>query len=195
MRRLLNTKEELGAKNRGGVVDMYAKKLLHSGYSKEQTRKILKNGIKGFEGRRRSRLEKSLPMRSTAKMSSKSRHIRKLLGKTTWYKKKRSPENVKEKRSPSNIKGAAEKLDKEKNMEPQTVLFVEYSKGGELASRMKEFTKRLAQVTGFSVKIVERAGAALRSQFPTTTLWDGNSCGSLKLSFSPFQRATECGKF
>ena len=40
-----------------------------------------------------------------------------------------------------------------------------------------ELTKRLAQVTGFSVKIVERAGAALKSQFPTTTLWDGSICG------------------
>ena len=29
VRRLLNTKEELGAKNRGEVVDRYAKKLLH----------------------------------------------------------------------------------------------------------------------------------------------------------------------
>ena len=35
VRRLMNTKEELGASNRGAVVDMYAKKLLQSGYSKE----------------------------------------------------------------------------------------------------------------------------------------------------------------
>ena len=38
-------------------------------------------------------------------------------------------------------------------MEPQTVLFVEYSKNGELATKMKELTKRLSQVVGFSVKI------------------------------------------
>ena len=35
VRRLMNTKEELGATNRGAVVDMYAKKLLQSGYSRE----------------------------------------------------------------------------------------------------------------------------------------------------------------
>ena len=42
-------REELGAKNRGEAVDKYAKKLLQSGYSKEQTRRIIVNGIKGFE--------------------------------------------------------------------------------------------------------------------------------------------------
>ena len=49
MRRLLNTKEELGAEVRGAVVDRYGAKLLRSGYSREQTQRILKNGIKGFE--------------------------------------------------------------------------------------------------------------------------------------------------
>ena len=84
IRRLMNVSEELGAENRGAIVDMYAKKLLQSGYKKEQTRKIVLNGIKGFENKKRSRQEKGLKLRSTAKMSSKNRHINKLLGKTTW---------------------------------------------------------------------------------------------------------------
>ena len=47
-RRLLNTDEELGAEIRGAVVDQFAAKLLISGYGKEQTKKIIKNGIKGY---------------------------------------------------------------------------------------------------------------------------------------------------
>ena len=177
VRRLLNTKEELGAKNRGIVVDKYAKKLLLSGYSKEQTRRIIKNGIKGFEGKRRSRIAKGLPLRNTAAGSSKNRFLKKLIGKTTWYKRKRSSApsvgaTTTTKKGAKNIKE-----EMEQDVVPQTVLFVEFSKNGELASRLRELTKRLAHTIGFSVKVVERAGASLRNQFPTTTLWDGSHCG------------------
>ena len=169
VRRLFNVREELGAKNRGEVVDKYAKKLLQSGYNKEQTRKMIMNGIKGFERKRKMRGEQ---LRRTAKKSSKSRHVKKLLSKTTWYKKKSSPDN----NSRGKGGGAAVK-NKEQEQEPQSVLFVEYSRNGELASRMRELMKRLAKVIGFSVKVVERAGTALKNLFPTTTLWDGNQCG------------------
>ena len=175
VRRLMNTKEELGAVNRGGVVDRYARKLLLSGYSKEQTRRILKNGIKGFESKRRSRLARGLPLRSTASGSSKSRYMKKLLGKTTWYKSRRN-HSTGENNSTSG-KGAKNRKHEEQDVEPQTVLFVEYSKNGELANKMKELTRRLAQTVGFHVKVVERAGTSLRNQFPTTTLWDGSHCG------------------
>ena len=66
---------------------------------------------------------------------------------------------------------------KEQEKEPQTVMFVDYTKGGELAASMRELAKRLSSVTDFTVKVVERTGASLKEQFPTTTLWDGSSCG------------------
>ena len=47
-RRLLNTDEGLEEAVRGAVVDQYAVKLMRSGYGKEQTRKIIKNWIKGL---------------------------------------------------------------------------------------------------------------------------------------------------
>ena len=174
IRRLLNTREEMGATNRGAIVDGYARKLLQSGYSKEQTRKIVKNGIKGFESKRRSRAAKGVPMRSTAKKSSRTRLIKKLLSKTSWYRNRNNKDAAGSYNTTSK-KGAESKM-KEQDREPQTVLFVEYSKEGELATSMKELTKRLSEVTGFKVKVVERAGGALRDQFPTTTLWDGSSC-------------------
>ena len=101
------------------------------------------NGIKGFERKRKMRGEQ---VRRTAKKSSKSRHVKKLLSKTTWYKKKSSPDN----NSRGKGGGAAVK-NKEQEQEPQSVLFVEYSRNGELASRMRELIKRLTKVVGFSV--------------------------------------------
>ena len=52
VRRLLSSKEDLGAEIKG--------------YNMEQTRRILKNGIKGYIGRMRSREKKGLKLRSTA---------------------------------------------------------------------------------------------------------------------------------
>ena len=55
VRRLLTTREDMGAQYKGAVIDQYARKLLHSGYSMDQTKKIIKNGIKGYIGRKKNR--------------------------------------------------------------------------------------------------------------------------------------------
>ena len=59
----------------------------------------------------------------------------------------------------------------------RTVLFVENSKGGGLASRLKELNKKLAPTLGFGVKVIERTGSSLKSRFPLSNLWDGSKCG------------------
>ena len=55
--------------------------VLNSGYSEEQTKKILKNGNKGYIGRMRSREKLGRKLRSTAEESRKSRYLGKLLSK------------------------------------------------------------------------------------------------------------------
>ena len=60
---------------------------------------------------------------------------------------------------------------------PRSVLFVDQTPGGELASRLRELFTRLEPTLGFFVKVVERPGRSLQGLFPLTTLWDGASCG------------------
>ena len=67
VRRLFNIREELGAANSRALVEKYAVKLQQSGYTREQTKKILINGIKGFEKKRRSRLAREGKLRNTAR--------------------------------------------------------------------------------------------------------------------------------
>ena len=50
-RRLLNTSETLGIKERIMVVNQYSQKLVNSGFKIEQTRRIVINGIQGYEKR------------------------------------------------------------------------------------------------------------------------------------------------
>ena len=56
-------------------------------------------------------------------------------------------------------------------------MFCEYTKNGELATSLRELMKRLEGTLGFTVKIVERTGATLKSQFPLGSLWEGAACG------------------
>ena len=182
VRRLLTTKEDLGAEYKGAVIDQYGKKLLHSGFNMEQTRKILKNGIKGYIGKLKNRIRAGRKLRSTAQESLGSRNMKKLLSKTNWYRKKKKTDeeqNVKirprDGREPKSRE--QNKNIKEQAPEYKTVLFVEYTKNGELASQLRELTGRLAPTLGFRVKVVERAGASMKSQFPTSNLWDGQKCG------------------
>ena len=70
-----------------------------------------------------------------------------------------------------------EHVTKKTGADFRTVMIVEYSKYGELAKTMRELTGRLEEVIGFKVKLVERAGASLKSLFPTNNLWEGQKCG------------------
>ena len=177
VRRLLTTREDLGAGTKGAVIDQYAVKLLHSGYSREQTRKILKNGIKGYLGRMRNREQRGLKLRSTAWESRRTRYVGKLLDRTGWYRRRnKGKTDVTNKASKPGSNGRR-CMDTTGEQDFRTVMFVEYTKNGELAKRMRELISRLENVIGFKVKVVERAGASLKSLFPTNNLWEGQKCG------------------
>ena len=49
-------------------------------------------------------------------------------------------------------------------MEPKTVMF-EHIRNWDLASRLREATRRLVQALGFGIRIVERAGVPLKNSF------------------------------
>ena len=73
IRRLLNTSEDLSKEYREHVVDEYGKKILNSGYTREQAIRILVNSIKGYENKRRRRIKEGRRLRTTAKESRSGR--------------------------------------------------------------------------------------------------------------------------
>ena len=86
VRRLCNSMEELGSSEATRVVDEFAQKLLNSGYSMEQTRSILVNGIKGYEGRKTTCLRLGRKVKRRANDSLEDRTKKVLLNKRSWYK-------------------------------------------------------------------------------------------------------------
>ena len=88
VRRLVNTKVELHLKYREDVVDQYARKLFTSGYRKEQVQRILLNGIKGYITKKSRRQACGRGrIHHTSQESLGGRIKKKLLGKSSWYRK------------------------------------------------------------------------------------------------------------
>ena len=181
IRRLLNTSEDLSKEYREHVVDEYGKKILNSGYTREQAIRILVNGIKGYENKRRRRIKEGRRLRTTAKESRSERYRKKLLAKSTWFKRKKDNADSNTissgEQSRKNKKSKDDKEQVKEQIEYKSVLFIENTEGGEFLTRMKELTRRLSSSLGFGIKVVERCGSSLRSRFPLSTLWEGNQCG------------------
>ena len=185
VRRLKNNSEDLGQGAKVEIVDNYTQKLRNSGYTREQLKKIISNGITGYEGRRRRCLKEGRFMHRTSVNSQGARIRKKLLAKSNWFKKKKKVDQSYQpsKGSPGGPgswkPGPWEQLkyDREPKLETKTILFVAQTPRGELARRMRETIRNMEPTLGFKVKVVERAGQTLGSKFPLSTLWEGAKCG------------------
>ena len=177
VRRLKNNSEELGMGAKVKIVDDYTQKLLNSGYKGEQLKRIITNGIKGYENKVRMCREQGVKLHRTSTDSQGARVRKKLLARTNWFKKRRrkDDQDPNTRRSGCGVKGA----QRGGSVEPEqkTVLFVEQSPGGELAKRIRESLRRMEPTLGFKVKVVERTGRSLGSKFPLNNLWAGVKCG------------------
>ena len=175
IRRLMNTSEGLPEEQLQEITDNYAVKLHNSGYNLEQIRRIILAGIKGY-GAKKARCEKEgRSLRRTAGESQGARYKSKLLGKSTWFKKKSN--QIKEHGSSMKSGKGGRRVKVTKVPQPSTVLFVEQTQDGELAARLREMFNRLEPILGFTVKTVEKTGSKLGSKFPLYNLWDGTACG------------------
>ena len=117
-------------------------------------------------------------MRSTANQSRMKRYRSKLMGKTTWFNKKKGGSNDTriKKEQKKGKKHTKEQIGVGESIDYRTVLFVNNTEGGELANNLKELTKRLVPSIGFGGgEKWERPENPLPSQQPVerSTLWKG----------------------
>ena len=177
MRRMKNTSEDVHMKERIEVVDQYCRKLLSSGYANDQIDRIVTAGLRGYERALSKHRRGIKKLHTGAAEGASSRYRKKLLSKSRWFKEKPtdcegdSNEDMKGcggARKPPGPKckttTAANKRDSRNNNQPvptTTVLFVEQTIGGELAKRLREAEERLAKLSGWKVRIVEKSGRSM----------------------------------
>ena len=129
-----------------------------------------------------------LPFYRSAKSTLAQRCRKKLIEKTTWYKDKKrkreddAPPNQNPSHSHKRMRKEGEPRRATPDEEPTTnkvkgVLFVPYTPGGELAKRMREAEAKLETLTGYKLKVVERAGTKLVDILTKSDPWQGADCG------------------
>ena len=156
--------------------------MITSGYSVTKTRRTISNGLKYYENKVKRCKKENKPLYRTAKNSQAGRNRKKLLGKTSWYKKRKSLKTAKlslawgpggwENKNYKKVK-----TQENKDLPTKSVIFTEQTPGGELAKGLRELIGRLQHLIGGRIKIVERTGTPLKDLFPLTNLWEGEGCG------------------
>ena len=148
VRRLGNTDEGIDKEDYVRIIDDFCQKLFNSGYKTDQIRKIIVAGIKGWGGKVTRCKNEGRRLRRTANNSQELRLRTKLLGKSSWFKKrtgqKMEDSNKRDGQQRRGRKGKVETVTNTTTI-PSSVLFVDQTPGGELASRMKELLKRMVR--------------------------------------------------
>ena len=182
VRRLATTDPRQDKSTRVKVVDQFAKKILTSGYSLQQTRRIILGGIRGWKRRLERAKEEGRAMYRKASSCQESRLKKKTLGKSTWFRGKKKNGNQavvknrnKGRRGGNPGDGVGSKEDRK--LLTRSVLFVENSKDGELARRLRGVVERIQHILKFRIKVVERSGTPLRLMFPLNNIGGEGVCG------------------
>ena len=179
IRRMGNTMEEVSKEDYTTIMDNYCQKLYNSGYKEEQIRRIMIAGIKGWRTKVNRCKAEGQKVRRSAKDSLGQRLRTKLIGKTTWFKKK--GQRAERTKKGGQRRGAKSSSDNT-TPTPRSVLFVDQTLGGELASRLRELFTRLEPTLGFFVKVVERPGRRLQRLFPLTTCGKEQAVGGQRIA-------------
>ena len=177
VRRMMNTSENVDFSERINVIDNFSNQVLSSGYSPEQTQKLVVAGLVGYENILKKSTEEMRDLHRSAAGSLESRIKKKLLGRQQWFRdKKKDAGSGKNTFHPSRPK---HKKNKDKDSPPETVcvMFVYQTPFGELAKRLQKVENDIAKVSGKRVKIVERSGTMVMRLLHKSNPWAGGNCG------------------
>ena len=158
IRRMLNCSEHIPLEARREVIDDFGQKMVNSGHSVEDTRRNLISGLKGWKSKVARCKIQGHPLHRTAKQSSGSRRLKKLVGKATWFldkgedghpqeqAKEQSSHNQKKRQPPNNqraqdLKSQVQKAGVTAQPKTTSVINLEQTRGGALASAMRKKMK------------------------------------------------------
>ena len=171
VRRLQNCSLDLDVREKQKILSRFACKLVNSGHSTKSARIIIIQGITKFLYKvELSNLDPSdsqyKPLYLDKYHMEDERHVSKYMAKMTWFKQREG--GVKE-ADEDGIKGWRNRLEgtwrgenvvqrKVRHMQFSTLLQVPNTRGGILARNLIKAESELAKMTGYNVKIVEKAG-------------------------------------
>ena len=177
VRRMLNSKIGISQQERKSVLDKFSEKLFRSGYNLLQVREILTSGIRGYQNKLEKAGNLNEKLYRSAKCSLAERIKKKVFEKTSWYKPRRDMNKPGYKSSATGRKTKKESGKARPPPQIKSVLFVPRTEGGELLQRLREEERKLADISGYRVKLVERPGTQISRILCQRNPWAGDDCG------------------
>ena len=173
VRRSKNTSEDVCMDKRVEILDEYHRRLMLSQYSLEASRRIMVAGLRGYERIREKAARTGGNINRSEEEGAAGRYKKKLLGKSTWFKKtKDNDQQFQGRRRRRRMSGGAEPAP------PVTsVLFVPKTQDSGLARGLQEVELRLSAITKERVRVTERGGKSLLQLLHTNDPFAGAPCG------------------
>ena len=190
IRRMQNTSEKVPESERIKIIDNYIDRLLVSGYKTEQIKEIVESGLKGYIRKLNRAIKSGIPLHRPAASTLQGRIRKKLTERSNWYKKK--PKNSKD-----NLRKASNKnISKPSSSKIISVMFVQKTPQSLLANRLKAADKKISEITGDKLRIVERAGLKLSSLLHRSDPWAGQKCSDQQclICTNPHNKKFDCSK-
>ena len=107
-----------------------------------------------------------------------ARQMKRIMGKTEWYEKRPREEDANEEgRSPrKRMRNSEQKRNKNYFEDPASVIFIQRTQGGKLASQLRELEPELFKITQGKVKVVEKNGTKLEDILIRNNPWASEAC-------------------
>ena len=184
IRRLSNVETSVVDEEMPKIIEHYISQLKTSGYERSQAREVICSGVVGWKRKIMRREREKQGFYRHGKSTLKARNKKKLLEKTTWYREKRKRDDEGEEEEmqlPTRKMSRGEKREKivAGKIAPaiKAVMFVPFTPGSRLAKNLREAEEKLGSLTGYRLKMVEKAGDKLENLLTKSNPWQGMDCG------------------
>ena len=194
VRRLLNCSQNLEMDRKTDILSTFAQKLLNSGFSVASSRLILVHGCTRYvELVRKSKLPHSAPeyrpLHYDKNFNLYGRKLKKYLEKSNWYEPEIGHGTSWRSKLPTCWKGSKPLQQKLPGFKYSTVLQVQNTKGSRLVREIAKVEPRLAKLSGYHVKLIEKGGKPLSKCFSK----DFSEARCNRIDCQPCLNPAKCG--
>ena len=170
VRRLSNTSLALPVSVKTDILKVFASKLLNSGYSKNETKCLIVEGVTKFEHLRwRDMLPRTHnryhPLHMEATFNRHERKLKKFTAEANWYLPDDSRDQSWREKIPFIFRIKPTQTMRRGHLTPSSVMKVPSSKGGRLIRALMEKEPHITKVSGYTIKYVEQSGTPLHLLF------------------------------
>ena len=127
-----NTSEDVPMKTRGNIIDSFLEQLILSGYSHHASRRIMVNGLRGYERIRKLAAKTGGFINRPARVGKDGMRLKKLLGKSNWFKKAAKKQQEEKVKGRKRSKAVQDETSPPSPPRVTSVLFLPKTRGSEL---------------------------------------------------------------